>query len=88
MFAQVKAYLRRHQYSPLSDLQRLDDALSQITVSQAIRYFADCGFSLGADARAWTARPCWGGQRHPGRGDWAGRRPHGVPQRELRGAER
>jgi transposase len=52
MFAQVKAYLRRHQYSPLSDLQRLDDALSQITVSQAIRYFADCGYSLGADARA------------------------------------
>ena len=36
----------------MSDLSRLDTAINQITVEQAIRYFADCGYELGLAAYA------------------------------------
>ena len=52
MFAQVKRHIARLQHtSPhLCDISKLDAALQQITVKQAIRYFAECGYTLGAAA--------------------------------------
>ena len=52
MFAQVKAHIKRLQHVEMSDLSRLDTAINQITVEQAIRYFADSGYALGPAAHA------------------------------------
>ena len=51
MFAQVKRYLRRQQFDLVThDIVKLGDAMKTITVKQAIQYFADCGYTLGAAA--------------------------------------